>query len=92
MDIAQILSILCLIPLTALIFRFPELGLVLCLVAGLLFKGMVQPLLGLLDITVCLFAITYGSIFIRSCMEKKLGLPDLLEFYENIDVHRQPVH
>jgi ABC-type nitrate/sulfonate/bicarbonate transport system permease component len=60
MDIAQVISILCLIPLAALIFIFPELGLVLCLVVGSLFKGMVQSLLGPLDITVCLFAVTYG--------------------------------
>jgi O-antigen ligase len=60
-----------------LIFRFPGLGLVLCLVVGSLFKGMIQPLLGSLDITVYLFVVTFGSILIRCSLEKKLALPDL---------------
>ena len=77
MEVTQIVSVLCLIPLAALIFGIPELGLVLCLVVGSLFKGMIQPFLGPLDITVYLFAITFSSIFIRSSMEKKLALPDL---------------
>jgi len=77
MAITQVILILFLVPLAALIFRFPELGLVLCLVVGSLLKGIVQPFLGPFDITVYLFAVTYGSIFIRSCMEKKLVLPDL---------------
>jgi len=77
MDIAQIVSVLCLVPLAALIFKIPELGLVLCLVVGVLVKGIIQPFLGPIDITAYLFAITYGSIFIRCSMEKKLALPDL---------------
>jgi len=77
MEVTQIVLILCLITLAGLIFKIPELGLVLCLVAGSLFKGMVQPLLGAIDVTVYLFAITYGSIFIRCSMERRLGLPDL---------------
>jgi len=77
MEVNQIVLFLCLIALAGLIFKIPELGLVLCLVAGSLFKGMVQPLLGAIDITVYLFAITYGSIFIRCSMERRLGLPDL---------------
>jgi len=77
MEVTQIVLILCLILLTALIFKVPELGLVLCLVIGALFKGMIQPLLGPVDITAYLFAVTYGSIFIRSCVEKKFTMPGL---------------
>ena len=77
MEVTQVVLILCLIPLAVLIFKVPELGLVLCLVIGALFKGMIQPLLGPVDITVYLFAVTFGSIFIRSSIEKNLPLPDL---------------
>lgn len=78
MVLSQILALVILLSLFAvLIFKIPELGLVLCLVIGSLFKGMIQPFLGPIDITLYLFAVTYGSIFIRSCMEKKLALPDL---------------
>ena len=78
MGLSEILPfIVPLVLLAALIFRIPELGLVLCLVIGSLLKGIVQPLLGPIDVTVYLFAVTYGSIFIRCCMERKLALPDL---------------
>jgi len=78
MELAHILLVIIpLVPLAVLIFKVPELGLVLCLVGGTFFKGMIQPLLGPVDITVYLFAVTYGSIFIRCSMEKKLALPDL---------------
>lgn len=77
MEITQVVSVLCLVPLAALIFRIPELGLVLCLVIGALVKGIIQPFLGPIDITAYLFATTYGSIFIRCSMEKKLAMPDL---------------
>jgi len=77
MEASQIVLTLCLIPLAALIFKIPELGLALCLVIGSLFKGMIQPLLGYVDITAYLFAVTFGSIFIRCSVEKKLALPDL---------------
>lgn len=77
MEVTQVVLFLCLIPLAVLIFKVPELGLVLCLVIGALFKGMIQPLLGPVDITVYLFAVTFGSIFIRGSIEKNLPLPDL---------------
>ena len=77
MEAIQIALLLCLVPLAALIFKIPELGLVLCLITGALAKGVIQPVLGPIDITAFLFAITYGSIFIRSCMEKRLAMPGL---------------
>jgi O-antigen ligase len=77
MEVAQIVSYVCLVPLALLIFRYPELGLVLCLVVGSLLKSIIQPLLDSVDITVYLFAVTFGSILIRSFMEKKFPLPDL---------------
>lgn len=78
MVLSQILALVILLSLFAvLIFKIPELGLVLCLVIGSLFKGMIQPFLGPIDITLYLFAVTYGSIFIRCSTEKKLILPDL---------------
>jgi O-antigen ligase len=77
MEVAQIVLYTCLIPLAALIFRFPELGLVLCLVVGSLFKGIVQPLLGPIDITAYLFVVTFGSILIRGAREKNLPMPGL---------------
>jgi O-antigen ligase len=78
LNLSQMLPLVVpLLLLAILIFKFPELGLVLCLVVGSLFKGLIQPLLGDIDITVYLFAVTYGSIFIRSCVDKKLALPDL---------------
>jgi O-antigen ligase len=42
-----------------------------------LFKGLIQPLLGSIDITAYLFVVTFGSILIRCSLEKKLALPDL---------------
>jgi O-antigen ligase len=77
MEVTQIVLYVCLIPLAFLIFKFPELGLVLCLVVGSLFKGMVQPLLGPVDITAYLFVVTFGSILIRGAMEKNLPMPGL---------------
>ncbi len=78
MGLYQILALIILLGLLAvLIFKIPELGLVLCLVIGSLLKGMIQPFLGPIDITAYLFAVTFGSIFIRRSMEKKLSLPDL---------------
>lgn len=78
MGLYQILALIILLGLLAvLIFKIPELGLVLCLVIGSLLKGMIQPFLGPIDITAYLFAVTFSSIFIRRSMEKKLSLPDL---------------
>ncbi|MGD9394541.1 MAG: O-antigen ligase family protein, partial [Dehalococcoidia bacterium] len=78
MNFPQILYLVIPLLLVAvLIFKFPGLGLVLCLVVGSLFKGMIQPLLGSIDITVFLFVVTFGSILIRCSLEKKLALPDL---------------
>jgi hypothetical protein len=77
MELSILFAIIILVPLAVLIFKFPELGLVLCLVVGSFFKGLVQPLLGDIDITVYLFAVTFGSILIRCSMEKRLALPDL---------------
>jgi O-antigen ligase len=77
MELSILFAIIILVPLAVLIFKFPELGLVLCLVVGSFFKGLVQPLLGDIDITVYLFAVTFGSILIRCSMEKRLTLPDL---------------
>jgi O-antigen ligase len=76
MEITQVVLVICLIALAGLIFKIPEIGLVLCLVVGSLFKGIIQPELGAIDITVYVFAVTYGSIFIRCSMEKKLLLPN----------------
>ncbi len=76
MDITQTILFLCLIPLAIVIFRIPELGLVLCFIASSLFKGMVQPLLGPIDLTVYLFAVTYSSIFIRCLRSHSFVLPD----------------
>jgi O-antigen ligase len=78
MELSHILIlIVILLPLAVLIYKVPELGLVLCLIVGSLFKSMVQPLLGDIDITVYLFVVTFGSILIRCIIEKKLVLPDL---------------
>jgi O-antigen ligase len=78
MELSHILfAIIILVPLAVLIFKFPELGLVLCLVVGSFFKSMIQPLLGDIDITIYLFAVTFASILIRCSMEKRFALPDL---------------
>ncbi len=77
MNLSQVLPlVVILLLLVVLIFRIPELGLVLCFVASSLFKGMVQPLLGPIDLTVYLFAVTYGSIFIHCLRSHSFVLPD----------------
>ena len=54
------------------IFRWPELGLVLCVVAGPIAKGSIQPYLGPVDLTLALFSVTAlaGAIRVRSPAQK----------------------
>jgi len=76
MEIIQAILISCLPFLAVLIFIIPELGLMLCVVFSLFLKVIVQPLLGPIDITIYLFTVTYGTIFIRCSIEKKITAPD----------------
>jgi len=76
MGIIQAILICCLPLLAVLIYRIPELGLMLCVVFSLFLKVIVQPLLGPIDITIYLFTVTYGAIFIRSSMEKRITAPN----------------
>jgi len=71
-------TIIALALLAIIIFKIPEIGLVLCLIIGSLAKGIIQPFLGSIDITVYLFFITYGAIIVRSLMERKVWLPDFI--------------
>ena len=50
---------------------FPQLGLVLCVVAGSLVKGLLQPHLGFVDLTVFLYAVTGGSILMRLIIRRE---------------------
>ena len=64
------------------IVLFPELGLVLCLVAGPLLKGVIQPFFGAIDITALLYAMTGSVILIRMLVRKeKLVVPPPLFNY-----------
>jgi len=63
--------------LALLIFRIPELGLVLCVIIGAFLKGLVQPYVEPVDVTLCLIVATYVSVFLRSLMERTLTAPDM---------------
>jgi O-antigen ligase len=59
-----------------LIFALPEVGLVLCAVAAPLAKGVVQPYLGPVDLTVFLFLATSAAVFVRlSVQRERIPLP-----------------
>ncbi|MCK4394314.1 hypothetical protein KAX17_15545 [Candidatus Bipolaricaulota bacterium] len=58
----------------------PKLGLVLCVVAGSLFKGAIQPWLGAIDLTIFLFLATAGSTFLRPVVEKRRITPPKSSF------------
>lgn len=78
MPILQVTIIFSLMFLAVIIFKFPEFGLVLCVVCGSYIKGIIQPIIGTIDITVYLFIVTYFSIFLhRSIKEKKIFIPPL---------------
>lgn len=65
------LAMAVLIGLAVLILVRPEVGLVLCLVAAPLAKGIAQPYLGPVDLTVFLFVVTAGSILVRLVGDKR---------------------
>lgn len=65
-----------LIAVAAVIFLIPEIGLVLCMVVGALLKGMVQPYVEVVDVTLYLVAVTYFTVFVRSSADRTLALPD----------------
>jgi len=76
MPILQVTIIFSLMFLAVVIFKFPEVGLVLCVVSGSYIKGIIQPIIGTIDITAYLFIVTYFSIFLhRSIKEKKVFVP-----------------
>ena len=76
MPILQVTIIFSLMFLAVIIFKFPEVGLVLCVVGGSYIKGIIQPIIGAIDITAYLFIVTYFSIFLhRSIKKKKILIP-----------------
>lgn len=78
MPILQVTIIFSLMFLAFIIFKFPEVGLVLCVVSGSYIKGIIQPIIGAIDITAYLFIVTYFSIFLhRSIKEKNILVPPL---------------
>jgi len=72
----ELFGLLTLILLAVLIFKLPELGLVLCVLIGSLIKGIIQPYFGPIDISAYLFIVTFSSILGRMAIErKKISLP-----------------
>ena len=73
----ELFGLLTLILLAIVIFKLPELGLVLCVLIGPLIKGIVQPYLGPVDITAYLFVVTFSFILVRMAIERKrIPLPN----------------
>lgn len=68
---SQVIALSALAILAGAILKAPGIGLVLCVLAGPLFKGFLQPFLGQIDLTVFIFVVTAVSVLVRLVVERQ---------------------